>query len=97
MAGLVARSQFRRPGCAKRLAAHDLDRTNQDTSGQGIDLNAELGSDPGLFVWLDALQTGIDVDPLAFLVRPLRAALDRLYPPEDQFCSGLSDAESSHW
>jgi hypothetical protein len=81
----------------QRLAANDLDRANQNTSGQCINFNAELGGDPGLFVWLDALQSGVDVDTLAFLVRPLRSGLDRLRPSEDQFCPGLSDAEGSHW
>jgi hypothetical protein len=83
-------------GC-QRLAAHNLDRANQNTSGQCINFNAELGGDPGLFVRLDALQSGVDVDALAILVRPLRAGLNRLRASEDQFCPGLSDAEGSHW
>src|SRR5262249_30435720 len=60
------------------------------------EVDPKLRRDPGLLVRVDALQGGVDMDPLALLVGPPRAGLDGLRAAKDQFGPWLTDAEGSH-
>ena len=92
------RSRSTLPCCrsSPRTVAEDLDGLDQDASGQTIDIDAELGGDPGFFFRFDFVSPGVDVNPFPD-VGSLGPDLDGLVSQEDQLCPGLSDAEGSYF
>ena len=49
-----------------------------DLSGRGVNVEAELSGNPGLFFRPDPLQPSVDVDALPSLIGPRRAGFEKI-------------------
>jgi hypothetical protein len=67
----------------ERLTTHNLDGAHQDTPWKSIHVDPEFRCNSYLFVGLDTLQAGVNVDTLAFLGGPPGAGFHGLQTTQD--------------